>query len=429
MKTSSDGPIISLRGVSHFYGAGALRKQVLHEISADIRAGDVVVITGPSGSGKTTLLTLAGALRSVQQGSLQVLGEELYDAKPDTMLRIRGGIGYIFQSYNLLQSLTACQNVQMSLGPRPLSSPQSKQSALALLRAVGLEGYEHRYPRQLSSGQAGRVAIARALVRQPRIVLADEPTAALDRRSGHEVVEILRSLARKQGCAILIVTHDNRILDVADRVMHLEDGRLTSSEAAPSRDAVHLLRALKVMPDTHHLVAVFRRLSEADFLDLLGRISAESEQFLNVLEMGDRGATKVLFRALMEAVLSRVMEYLEAESATVMVPDGSQNAMRTRLALGAQAVANKNADTLLLQLRDRRERLAGLVQFGNKKTGVPFGPQDERTLRDFARPLGLLLEVSAHLESGSAASETVDSPSHQLDAELLGPKSSYSGVE
>ena len=183
-------------------------------------------MTGPSGSGKTTLLTLVGGLRSPQEGSLKVLGKELSVAQPKDFVLLRRNIGYIFQAHNLLACLTARQNVQMSLELHPEIQENLREKAAGILTAVGLEDHIDYYPENLSGGQKQRVAIARALVSHPQLVLADEPTAALDSKSGRDVVEIMQHLAKKQGCTILLVTHDDRILDIADRIVHLEDGRL-----------------------------------------------------------------------------------------------------------------------------------------------------------------------------------------------------------
>jgi putative ABC transport system ATP-binding protein len=227
-------PIIAIDRVNHYYGTGRLRKQVLFDITCSIQPGEVVIMTGPSGSGKTTLLTLIGALRSTQSGSMKVLGEELYEAPQRKLVELRRNIGYIFQTHNLLNSLTARQNVQMSVELHSHRSEQDRRDkAEAMLEAVGLREWINYYPQELSGGQKQRVAIARALVSQPKIVLADEPTASLDKQSGRDVVEIMQKLAKQQGSAILLVTHDNRILDVADRILHMEDGRLDSREIAP----------------------------------------------------------------------------------------------------------------------------------------------------------------------------------------------------
>ncbi|WP_460194730.1 DevA family ABC transporter ATP-binding protein [Thermosynechococcus sp. FA-CM-4201] len=223
-------PVIHIQGLNHYFGQGQLRKQILFDLCARIEAGEIVIMTGPSGSGKTTLLTLIGALRSAQEGSLRVLGQELRNATKEQQIQIRRQTGYIFQAHNLLHALTARQNVQMALDLQPHLSPQEvRERVEAMLCAVGLGERLDYYPHELSGGQKQRVAIARALVGHPKIVLADEPTAALDKKSGRDVVEIMRSLAREQGCTILIVTHDNRILDVADRIIHMEDGRLSET--------------------------------------------------------------------------------------------------------------------------------------------------------------------------------------------------------
>jgi putative ABC transport system ATP-binding protein len=226
------GAIIDIQGVNHYFGTGRLRKQVLFEINAQIQPGEIVIMTGPSGSGKTTLLTLIGALRSTQEGSLRVLGQQLRDASRGQLVQVRRDIGYIFQAHNLLYSLSASQNVQMSLElHNHLSAAQRREKAETMLEAVGLKDWIHYYPSELSGGQKQRVAIARALASGPKIVLADEPTAALDKKSGRDVVEIMQRLAKQQGSAILLVTHDNRILDVADRIINMEDGYLESVEA------------------------------------------------------------------------------------------------------------------------------------------------------------------------------------------------------
>jgi putative ABC transport system ATP-binding protein len=222
-------PVIAIAHLNHYYGHGSLRKQVLFDINLEIQAGEIVLMTGPSGSGKTTLLSLLGGLRSPQEGSLKVLGEEFVGASKSQVEQVRRHIGYIFQAHNLLKCLTACQNVQMSLELHPEISPQKATAqARAMLEAVGLGNWVNYYPDNLSGGQKQRVAIARALVSHPQLVLADEPTAALDSKNGRDVVEIMQRLAKEQGCTILMVTHDNRILDIGDRIVNLDDGHLSS---------------------------------------------------------------------------------------------------------------------------------------------------------------------------------------------------------
>jgi putative ABC transport system ATP-binding protein len=226
-------PVISTRNLNYYFGKGQLRKQVLFDINLDIYPGEIVIMTGPSGSGKTTLLTLISGLRSCQHGSLQVLGQELSGASKKQLILLRRNIGYIFQAHNLLKSLTALQNVQMALEPHGHISLQAGRTYAAhMLEEVGLGNQIHYYPEDLSGGQKQRVAIARALSSRPKIVLADEPTAALDSKSGRDVVNLMQKLAREQICTILMVTHDNRILDIADRIMHMEDGHLASEGIA-----------------------------------------------------------------------------------------------------------------------------------------------------------------------------------------------------
>ncbi|WP_066426104.1 DevA family ABC transporter ATP-binding protein [Anabaena sp. 4-3] len=220
-------PVIAIENLDHYFGTGQLKKQVLFNINLEINAGEIVIMTGPSGSGKTTLLTLVGGLRSVQSGSLRVLGKELCGASSEQLTQARRNHGYIFQAHNLHGSLTALQNVRMGLEVQPNISPQEMLTRAAeMLTAVGLGNRLDYYPDNLSGGQKQRVAIARALVSQPKIVLADEPTAALDKQSGRDVVKLMQKLAKEQGCTILLVTHDNRILDIADRIIYMEDGHL-----------------------------------------------------------------------------------------------------------------------------------------------------------------------------------------------------------
>jgi putative ABC transport system ATP-binding protein len=218
-------PVIVIKNLNHYFSDGNLRKQVLFDIDLNINAGEIVIMTGPSGSGKTTLLTLMGGLRSAQEGSLKILGQEICGASKQQLTQLRRQIGYIFQAHNLLTFLTAKQNVRMSLELHD-EMLQLDSKAIAILEAVGLGDRIDYYPENLSGGQKQRVAIARALIAHPKIVLADEPTAALDKKSGRDVVELMQKLAKEQGCTILLVTHDNRILDIADRIVSMEDGHL-----------------------------------------------------------------------------------------------------------------------------------------------------------------------------------------------------------
>lgn len=223
---------IALAGLSYTYDKGD--RPVLRDVALAIAPGEIVLLTGPSGSGKTTLLTLIGALRAMQQGSCEVLGQQLAGASERQRVALRRRIGFIFQQHNLLGFLTARQNVAMSL---ELDTASSERDRLArageMLAAVGLGDKTESLPGQLSGGQRQRVAVARALVGSPGLVLADEPTAALDRQSGQDVVRLLTELARSRGVPILLVTHDPRILDIADRIVAMEDGRIIGSAKDP----------------------------------------------------------------------------------------------------------------------------------------------------------------------------------------------------
>ncbi|MEH2095493.1 MULTISPECIES: DevA family ABC transporter ATP-binding protein [unclassified Nostoc] len=225
-------PVIAIKNLNHYYGKGSLKKQILFDINLEIYSGEIVIMTGPSGSGKTTLLSLIGGLRSVQEGSLKFLGEELVGVSQNKLVQMRRNIGYIFQAHNLLGFLTAKQNVQMAVElNNNISQTEAVAKSKAMLGSVGLEERVDYYPDNLSGGQKQRIAIARALVNRPPLVLADEPTAALDKQSGRDVVEIMQSLAKNQGTTILLVTHDNRILDIADRIVEMEDGLLTRNSS------------------------------------------------------------------------------------------------------------------------------------------------------------------------------------------------------
>ena len=220
-------PIVSIENLNHSFGQGALRKTVLTDINLQLYPGEIVILEGPSGSGKTTLLTLIGALRSVQEGSLKIIDRELYRAHKQQLIQIRNQIGFIFQSHNLLKCLRAWENVSMSLKlHKDIPKRDRRSRSLDILYAVGMGDRADYYPDNLSGGQKQRVAIARALVSGPKLVLADEPTSSLDSKSGRTVVEIMQRLAKDEGCTVLLVTHDNRILDIADRIVHIEDGSL-----------------------------------------------------------------------------------------------------------------------------------------------------------------------------------------------------------
>ena len=221
-------PIV-VRGLNHSFGFGEARKQVLFDVDLTIGKGELVILMGASGSGKTTLLTLIGCLRDVQDGRVNLLGHELNGASEDVLIACRQRLGFIFQAHNLHESLTAMQNVRMGLEVHgPAAMRNWKQAAAHVLTLLGLEDRLDYLPANLSGGQNQRVAVARALVGNPDIVFADEPTAALDKDTGFDVVSMLKRLGAQRGTTTLMVTHDNRILELADRIITMEDGRIVS---------------------------------------------------------------------------------------------------------------------------------------------------------------------------------------------------------
>ena len=436
-------PIITMRAVDHFYGAGRLRRQVLFHVNAEVMPGEIVIVTGPSGSGKTTMLTLAGALRSVETGSVRVLGEELNGASRNAQARVRDRIGFIFQAHNLLDALTARQNVQMSLGlDHSISPEEAEKKSTYMLHAVGLGDRLDDFPEQLSGGQRQRVAIARALVRRPKIVLADEPTASLDRVSGREIVDLLHQLAKLQGCAILLVTHDTRILDVADRVLLLEDGRLSSYTAGLTAGTGHLLGAFARLQQQGEVFDHLAGLTPAAFLKTLEQMTVEFQHFLNAVDLVSDTAVENLFHQVLEATTNKITEILNAERGTIFVVDSANRLLRSTVArsdgtpleieipmtsgiAGRVAVLNQTMNisdpyhhpdfdrsvddktgfhtenVLCMPLHDRNRKVFAVVELLNKRGG-PFTAQDEQKFRGFEEALGLMLEGCLRLRTTAA---------------------------
>lgn len=280
---------VKVHGLNHFFGEGDLRKQALFENNLEVRRGEIVIMTGPSGSGKTTLLTLIGTLRTVQEGSLRVLGNELCGADRDLIGRIRKEMGFIFQAHNLFESLTAYQNVNMAAELVGLDPMIAEGRISSLLTRLGLGERIHYKPKSLSGGQKQRVAIARGLVHKPKLILADEPTAALDEKSGREVVTLFQELARDEGCTIIMVTHDNRILDVADRIVNMVDGRIKSDVAVQETSVI--CEFLKEFP----LFADLTPNTLAEVADQMMVHEANSDDI--IIRQGDPGELFYLIRS------------------------------------------------------------------------------------------------------------------------------------
>uniref|UniRef100_B8HL03 Putative phytochrome sensor protein n=1 Tax=Cyanothece sp. (strain PCC 7425 / ATCC 29141) TaxID=395961 RepID=B8HL03_CYAP4 len=429
-------PVISISNLNHFFGQGQLRKQVLFDINLEIEAGEIVIMTGPSGSGKTTLLTLVGGLRSAQSGSLQVLGQELCGASAAEMSLARRHNGYIFQAHNLHNSLTALQNVKMGLELHSGLSPQLMiERSAEILKQVGLGDHLDYYPDSLSGGQKQRVAIARALVTQPKIILADEPTAALDKASGRDVVENMQHLARKQNCTILLVTHDNRILDIADRILSLEDGHLSSSTDKLLVDIKNMMATIKNV-DQEELETRIEKLSTQQFSNFLEQLNKEFEQFLQVVELLNEKALGSKLEAIIQAVSARIAYSLKAELATVFIVDTQNQRLWSKNARGldgkpldinmpinagiaghvattgelvnipdayADARFNRKIDQntgyktrniLCMPLTNDQGQVFAVVQILNKKGKQPFSTKDEAEFISLTHSLGKILEAS-----------------------------------
>jgi putative ABC transport system ATP-binding protein len=224
----NDAPI-RVEGLNHYFGQGEARKQALWDLNLTLQRGTLTILMGPSGSGKTTVLTLMGCLREVQEGKVSLLGHDLQGAGEAALVALRRRLGFIFQAHNLHESLTATQNVLMGLQVHgPGDAAKQRAAAHHMLGLLGLADRVDYLPANLSGGQKQRVAVARALVSNPEVIFADEPSAALDKASGRVAVEMLKALGQKRGVTTVMVTHDNRIMDLADRIITLEEGRVVS---------------------------------------------------------------------------------------------------------------------------------------------------------------------------------------------------------
>jgi putative ABC transport system ATP-binding protein len=445
MTRTSDAPVIEIKNVSHYYGTGALKKQILFDVSTDIYPGEIVIMTGPSGSGKTTLLTLIGGLRSTQEGSLRILDEELRGADNERLVRVRRNIGYIFQAHNLLDSISARQNVEMSLQLHPNITPkESRQRAIDTLKAVGLGQRIDHYPDQLSGGQKQRVAIARALVGNPRIVLADEPTASLDKESGRDVVELMHGLAKKRGCAVLLVTHDNRILDIADRIIHMEDGKLQSYANAVLNSTEKLLESLANTNRSGELTRQVAGLSVPKFLEMLGQVTTEFQQFLHVIDMANNSAFESMLEQVLDAFTLKIGQVLQADRVSLFIVDREQGELWTKVAEGdgripvdirlpmSRGIAGhvatnritvntpdaytnplfnpeidaktgyRTRSLLCMPVIDAQGRAVAVIQLLNKQGDRPFDENDEKQFSEFARSMAVLLESWWHMRTQQA---------------------------
>jgi putative ABC transport system ATP-binding protein len=433
----SQAPPIRVHALNHTFGRGELKKQILFDVSVEIQAGEIVIVTGPSGSGKTTLLTLVGALRSAQDGSVQILGEQLRRARPSTLEKVRRQIGFIFQQHNLLGALTAVQNVELGIrASRRHPRAAQQRRARDMLTAVGLGERLQYKPEQLSGGQRQRVAIARALAAEPAIVMADEPTASLDKQSGREVVDRMRVLAKEHGTTILLVTHDNRILDIADRIVHLEDGRLstfTDAVIANNRQMMMMLAANRRKQPLGELVD---GLDEHAFRELLEEITNESQRFLEATSLASNTAFRSMLEQGLFAFTRKLGGLLHAERSSLFLVEGDFLALKVaenlqemgeiRFPVGtgiAGVVAqtgesiriddayadprfNRDVDRqtgfrtrsiLCLPVKNQRGEVFAVAQLLNRKDGHPFDATDEQRFASFIQSIGVIFETQLGL--------------------------------
>jgi putative ABC transport system ATP-binding protein len=256
-------PVVQVERVNHYYGEGESRNQVLFGNSIQIGRGQLVIMTGPSGSGKTTLLSLIGALRSVQEGSIRILDRNLTGLAREELVTVRRNLGFIFQAHNLFDSLSAYENVKMAMQLGHCPPGMMRQRAMDMLEKLGIGHRADYKPRSLSGGQRQRVAVARALVNRPKLILADEPTASLDKESSSTVVNLLKELTLTESCTVIMVTHDSRMLDVADRIVSMVDGNIVSDVVL--RDALFICEFLKA-------VELFERLTPLEIANVAERM-------------------------------------------------------------------------------------------------------------------------------------------------------------
>ena len=452
-------PAIAVEQLNHAFGSGALRKQILFDVSVAIDPGEIVIVTGPSGSGKTTLLTLVGGLRSAQEGSLRVLGQELRGASERTLRRARMGIGYIFQAHNLLDFLTSRQNVQMGLRLHPgITRTELRERARAALESVGLGEHIDRYPGELSGGQRQRVAVARALVSKPRIILADEPTASLDKQSGREVVDLMRQLAKEQNVTVVLVTHDSRVLDIADRIVHLEDGRLQSFASAVISNTEHLMQLLAASNRRGDLVKRVETMSEDQFAELLKQVTRESRELLRVTDLTESDAFASMVEQTTEAFTFKLCQVLRSERASLFLVDAERDelwlkvvrdedgrAVDARIPIGTGIAGyvvqtgkplrvddayshpsfNPSVDkqtgfrtrsVMCLPLLNRRGEVFAVAQLLNRIDGQPFDAADEERFAEFAQSIGIILESSWEISRSRLAMAAAADSSDSRDA-------------
>lgn len=363
-QTDALSPTISIAKLNHFYGKGDARTQVLYDVNLNFYPGEIVIIGGPSGCGKTTLLTLVGTLRGVQDGSILLNGQELHGLSASRYPEIRRNVGFIFQAHNLFSSLSAFQNVKMGMELRSYSSAEMRDRITEILTLLGLGHRIHYKPAMLSGGQKQRVAIARALINHPKVILADEPTAALDKESGRTVVNLLRRFAEEEQATILLVTHDDRILDVADRIVKMSDGRVVANVAVGETEIrCNFLRKCKL----------FAELTPQTLTEVADKMSREKYPAgATIVRQGDEGDKFYVIRG---GSVEVIKEDLPGQPVVAVLEEGGyfgEAALLKEQPRNATVRAKENVEVYSLGKADFRSVMDQSTTFADQIRAVLF---------------------------------------------------------
>ncbi|MGK7927963.1 MAG: ATP-binding cassette domain-containing protein [Spirulina sp.] len=456
--------VVCIRNLNYHFGEGELRKQTLFDINLDLSQGQTVVLTGPSGSGKTTLLTLMGALRSAREGSLKILDRELVGLSELELVEVRRQIGFIFQAHNLFDSLTAAQNVELAieLSDREKRNnrdykQRKREIAVEILTKLGLGQRIDYKPSALSGGQKQRVSVARALVNQPPLILADEPTAALDRASSVEVLSMMQHLVQERGGTLLMVTHDSRVLEIADTVISLDDGRLSQAKGELLRSISSLVTSILEM-NVDEITETVRPLSMEQFSKFLDKLNNEFARLLNTMNLLESRSLGGKLELILQTLSAKIAQILNAEQVTFFVVDRENQKLWSKNARGkggelisieipidvgiAGSVAttgkcvnipdpyndprfNRQIDRdtgfltrnlICLPMLNSQNEVFAVVQVLNKKGDLPFDREDEQRFLNLVQSLGFALQSSIiYAKQGhSIVSQTLESDPQEL---------------
>jgi putative ABC transport system ATP-binding protein len=358
-------PVVLVDKVNHYYGEGESRNQVLFNNCLEIGSGQLVIMTGPSGSGKTSLISLIGGLRSVQDGTIQILDRTLAGLSRQELVNVRRNLGFIFQAHNLFDSLTAYENVKMAMQLSGCAPDAMRERGTKILERLGLGHRVDYKPRALSGGQRQRVAVARALVNRPKLILADEPTASLDKESSSTVVTLLKELTVNEGCTVMMVTHDNRILELADRIVNMVDGHIVSDVVL--REALTICGFLRT-------VDLFKHLTPAELANVADRMHKRNYARGDVIiRQGDVGEEFFLIGRGSVSVTAHKAGGPDQQLATLGAGDVfGEMALLTDEPRNATVSAVDDLETYYLEKKDFREALEMSAAFKDQIRQVYF---------------------------------------------------------